>query len=247
MKDKMKERVELTVEARTTGRAQARELRVNKMVPGVIYGAIENSNISLHINDVLKYNSRAYENALLNIKSGLTKLNGKVALIKDVYVNPLTRRPEHVDLFALDMTKTVRISVEIKIEGKAIGISEGGFLNIVARQVEVECLPTDIPDSIVVDVSNLGIGDSIHASDLTIPKGVKLISRPELTIAAIVEQEEEIVAAPVAATPAAGAAPAAAGATPASATPAKDAKTPAAAGGKAPAPAKDAKAPAAKK
>lgn len=234
----MKQRIELTVEARTTGRAEARGLRVNKMVPGVIYGAIENAHISLHVNDILKYNSRAYENALLNIKSSNVKLNGKVALIKEVHVNPLTRRPEHVDLFALDMTKQVRVSVEIKLEGKPIGISEGGLLNIVSRQVEVECLPTEIPDFIVADVTNLGVGDSIHASELTIPAGVKLISRPELTIAAVVEQEEEIVATPAAgaaATPAAGAA-----ATPAAgaaATPAAGAKaTPAAA-----------KAPAAKK
>jgi large subunit ribosomal protein L25 len=222
----MKQKIELTVETRTSGRAEARGLRVNKMVPGIIYGAIENANISLHVNDILKYNSRAYENALLTIKSGDTKLNGKVALIKEVFVNPLTRRPEHVDLFALDLTKSVRVSVEIKIEGKAIGISEGGLLNIVTRQVEVECLPTAIPESITIDVTNLGVGDSIHASELTIPAGVKLISRPELTIAAVVEIEEEAIATPAsAATPAAGAAAPAAGA----AAPAAGAKAPAAA------------------
>ncbi len=243
----MKQRIELTVEPRTTGRAEARALRINKMVPGVIYGAIENANISLHVNDILKYNSRAYENILLNIKSSNSKLNGKIALIKEVFVHPLTRRPEHVDLFALDMTKTVRVFVEIKLEGKPIGLAEGGLLNIVARQVEVECLPTEIPDSIIVDVTNLAVGDTIHASELTIPAGVKLISRPELTIAAVVEQkEEEEVAAVGAAAPAAGAAVPAAGA----AVPAAGAKAPAA-GAKAPAagakaPAAGAKAPAAK-
>lgn len=202
----MKQRIELTIEPRTTGRAIARGLRVNKMVPGVIYGAIENAHVSLHENDILKYNARAYENALLNIKSSSPKLNGQIALIKEVHVNPLTRKPEHVDLFALDMTKAVRVSVEIRLEGKAIGLSEGGLLNIVARQVEVECLPTAIPDAIIVDVTNLGVGDSIHASELVIPEGVKLISRPELTIAAVVEQEEEVAAAVTAAAPVAGAA-----------------------------------------
>jgi large subunit ribosomal protein L25 len=224
----MKQRIELEVSTRQPGRAGARGLRVNKQVPGVIYGAIENVNVSVHVNDILKYNSRAYENALLNLKSSDSKLNGKVALIKSVTVHPLTRRPEHVDFFALDLNKTVRVSVEIRVEGKAIGISEGGLLNIVARQVEIECLPTAIPEALVVDVTNLGVGDSIHASELTIPAGVKLISRPELTIAAVVEQEEEVVATPAAAaaaTPAAGAAAApAAGA----AAPAKDAKAPAA-------------------
>ena len=237
----MKQRIELTVEKRTPGRATARGLRVAKMVPGVIYGAgLDNSHISLHVNDILKYNTRAYENALLNLKSADGKLNGKVALLKEVVVHPLTRRPEHVDLFALDLTKAVRIPVEIKIEGKAIGLTEGGMLNIVTRSVEVECLPTQIPDFILVDVSNLGVGDSIHASELTIPDGVKLISRPEITIVACNEIEEEVVAAPVAAaTPAAGAAaPAAGAAAPAAAG--KDAKA-------APAAAKPAAKPAAKK
>ena len=232
----MKQRIELNVEARTTGRKNSRGLRNNSMVPGIVYGSVENANVSVHVNDILKYNSRAYENALLNLKSTDSKINGKIALIKSVQVNPLSRRPEHVDFFALDMSKTVRVSIEISIEGKAIGLAEGGLLNVVTRQVEIECLPTAIPESIKVDVSNLGLGDSIHASDLTIPDGVKLISRPELTIAAVVIQEEEAVATPVvaaaAATPAAGApaAAAAAGAKPAAG--AKAAAPAAAAGAK---------------
>lgn len=225
----MKQRIELNVEARESGRATARGLRVNKMVPAVIYGSLEPVSVSIHVNDVLKYNTRNYENALLNLKSKDSKLNGKIALFKEVVVNPLTRVPEHVDLFALDMKKTVRVSVEIKIEGKAIGLSEGGLLNVVTRQVEVECLPTDIPDSITVDVTNLAMGDSIHAAALTIPENIKLISKPELTIVAVVEQEDEVVAAPVvaaaAATPAAGAkaaaAPAAGAKAPAAKAPAK--------------------------
>lgn len=242
----MKQRIELTVEKREAGRANARGLRVNKMVPGVIYGATENVNVQLHVNDVLKYNSRAFENALLNIKSPDSKLNGKVALFKEVVVHPLTRRPEHVDLFALDLTKMVRVSVEVRVEGKAIGIAEGGLLNIVSRQVEVECLPTEIPDFIMVDVTNLGVGDSLHVSDMTIPDGIKMISRPETTIAAVVIQEEEVIAAPVvdaaaAATPAAGAK-----AAPGAAAPAAGKAAAPAAAGKAAA-AKPAAKPAAKK
>ncbi len=201
----MKQRVELNIETRPAGRSIARNLRLKSRVPGIIYGATENINVSLHVNDLIKYNSRSYENALLNLKSSDNKLNGKVALLKEVCINPLSRRPEHVDLFVLDLTKAVRVSVEIRVEGKAIGLSEGGLLNIVTRQVEVECLPTAIPDAIIVDVTNLAVGDSLHVSELTVPAGVKMISRPELTIAAVVVQEEE-TAAPVAAVEAAPAA-----------------------------------------
>lgn len=227
----MKQKIEINVDARPQGRGHARNLRLNKRVPGVIYGATENINISMHVNDIIKYNTRAYENALLTLKSDDKKLNGKVALLKDVTINPLSRRPEHIDLFALDLTKTVRVSVEIRIEGKAIGLSEGGLLNIVTRQVEVECLPTAIPEAIVVDVTNLGVGDSLHVSELTVPAGVKMISRPELTIAAVVVQEDEVVAA---APEAAAAAPAAAAGKAAPAAAAAGAKAPAA-GAKAPA------------
>lgn len=215
----MKQRIELNLKTREAGRANSRELRNNKMVPAVIYGAVKPINAAIHVNDVIKYNSMAYENALLNLKSEDTAINGKVALLKEVTVHPLTRVPQHVDLFALDMNKSIRVFVEVKVEGKAIGLSEGGLLNIVARQVEVECLPTEIPEALSIDISDLGVGESVHADKLTMPKGAKLISAPELTIATIVEQREE-EAAPVAA----AAAPAAA----AAAAPAKDAKAPAA-------------------
>jgi large subunit ribosomal protein L25 len=203
----MKQRIELNVESRETGRANSRELRSNKMIPAVIYGSIEPINVCIHENDVVKYKARAFENALLNLKSTkVAKANGIVALFKEVTVNPLTRRPVHVDLFSLDLTKAVRVFVEIKIEGKAIGLAEGGMLSIVSRQVEIECLPTAIPESITVDVTNLNIGDSVHVSDITLADGLKFISRPELTIAACTEIEDEVIAAPVAAAVAAPAA-----------------------------------------
>lgn len=213
----MKQKIDLTVTARETGKHNSRAIRNNRHVPGVVYGAIENANVTIDEKFIVKYNTRAFENALFNLKSDNGKLNGKVVLMKSVDVHPLTRRPVHVDLFALDMTKTVRVFVEVKLEGKAIGIAEGGLLNVVSRQIEVECLPTEIPEAITADVSNLGVGDALHVSDLTLPGSVKVLSRPEETIAVVVVQEEE------AATPAAAAAPAAGAAAPAAA-PAKDAK-----------------------
>jgi large subunit ribosomal protein L25 len=226
----MKQRIELNVESRETGRANSRALRVSKMIPAVIYGSIKPINVSIHENDVIKYKARNFENALLNLKSTTTtEVNGIVALFKEVTVNPLTRRPEHVDLFSLDLKKSVRVSVEVRIEGKAIGLAEGGMLSIVSRSVEIECLPTEIPDSITVDVTNLNIGDAIHVSDVTLADGLKFISRPELTIAACTEITEEVIEAPVAAVAAAPAAAAGKAAAPAAAAAGKAApKAPAA-------------------
>ena len=146
-------------------------------------------------------------------------------LKKDSTVHPVSRRPVHLDLFALDLTKTVRVYVEVRFEGKALGIKEGGVLNIATREVEVECLPTAIPQFLSIDITNLGINDSIHASELQTPSGVKLLTLPTATLCTISTVEEE-VAAPVAAAPgaegAAAAAPGAEGA--AAAAPAADAK-----------------------
>lgn len=214
----MKQRIDLAVEPRDTGKANSRELRTNKKVPAVIYGAIKPVNVFIDENTVKKYNTRAFENALFTLKSSNKDANGQVALIKSVDIHPLSRRPQHVDLFALDLKKPVRVSVEVRLEGKPVGLAEGGLLNVVMRSVEVEVLPTEIPEFFTVDISALNVGESIHASDLALTGSIKLITDEGATIAGVVVQEDE---APAAA-PVAAAAPAAAAAkAPAAKAPAK--------------------------
>lgn len=223
----MKQRIDLNFEAREAGKGNSRTLRSDRRVPAVVYGAVEPTNLSLKEGDVVRYNVRAYENALFNLK-GTGKAAGKVVLVKKVDVHPLSRRPLHVDLIALDLSKTVRVGVEVRLEGKPIGLSEGGLLNVVLRQIEIECLPTDIPEFFTADVSNLGVGDALHVSDVKIPEAFKVITKLEETLAVVNVAEEEIVATPAAD---AAAAPAAGGAAPAAA----GAKAPAAGAAKAPA------------
>jgi large subunit ribosomal protein L25 len=224
----MKERIELTVEPRTTGKHNSRGLRKEKKIPAVVYGATKNTSICLHENLIKKYNTRAYENALFNLKCSDSTVNNSVVLMKDVSIHPVSQKPLHVDFFAIDPTKTIRVFIEVKLEGKPIGIADGGLLNIITREVEVECLPISIPESINVDISNLGVGQAIHVSDLKLPQDVKIISLGELTVAVVNKESEraETAATPTAeagaaaATPAAAAAkgaPAAKGAAPAAA------------------------------
>lgn len=215
----MKNRIELSVEARTTGKGNSRELRVNRQVPAVIYGAVAPISVTVGEKEIVKYNTRAYENALFNLKSGIKEANGIVVLVKQVDVHPVTRRPQHVDFYALDLKKAVRVWVEVKLEGKPIGLSEGGLLNVVNRQVEVEVLPTDIPEFLTADISGLGVGDALHVSDLKVSGSTKLISSADLTIAVVSAQEEEAAATPAAA-PAAAAPAAAAAKAPAAKAPA---------------------------
>lgn len=230
----MKNRIDLSVEPRTTGKHFSRSLRNERKVPAVVYGTGVNANVYVYEGDIVRYNTRNFENALFNLKSSDKAANGKVVLMKEVDVHPLSRRPRHVDFYALDLTKTVRVFVELKLDGKPAGLADGGQLNIVNRQIEVECLPTEIPENIPADISHLGVGDAMHVSDLQVPANVKVISSPELTVAVVNLFVEEAAApavdATAAAAPAAGAAATpAAGAT--AAAPAKDAKAAAAPAG----------------
>ncbi len=218
------ERIELNVESREPGKGFSRRARRERKIPAIVYGSNKKpASIFIDEGSVVRYNNRNYENALFNLKSKDSAVDNTIVLVKDIDVHPLTRRPLHVDFFALDLKKAVRVSVEIKLEGKPAGLAEGGLLNQVNHKVEIECLPTEIPESIVLDVSALGLGESMHVSDLQMPAGAELITSGDITVCVVNEAEEEMAAVPAAtaatATDAA-AAPAAGGA----AAPAADAK-----------------------
>ncbi len=226
----MKERIELSADVRNTGKANSRSLRKDGRVPAVVYGSNKNAIFHVEEKAIKKYNTRAYENALYTLKSDSKDLNSLVVLMKDVTVHPVSQKPIHVDFFAIDLKKPIRVFIEVRLEGKPIGIADGGLLNVVAREVEVECLPTEIPDVVAVDISNLGVGQAIHVSDLKLPAGAKMISLGHLTVAVVNKEDEKAAATPEAAPAAAAAttaaAPAAGGKAPAAAAPAA-AKAPA--------------------
>jgi large subunit ribosomal protein L25 len=207
------QRFDLPVEVRKTGKHWSRTLRTQRTIPAVVYGSVkENLFVSIEENTILKYKTRAYENALFNLKfKDESHSEETVVILKDIQKHPVTHRPVHVDLLAIDLKKPVRLEIEIKFEGKPVGLADGGLLTVINRSIEIECLPTNIPDAISADVSALGLGDSLHVSDLTLPTDMKLISPADLTIAVVNLQEE----APAAAAPVAAAAPA---------TPTKDSK-----------------------
>lgn len=215
------ENVTISAEPRTSGKHFSRSYRREQKIPAVIYGPnIKNLEVCLGEIELTKYNKLKFENAIFVLKSEDKTLNGLKVLKKEVSVHPVTRRPTHVDLYALDMKKAIRVDVELRFEGKAAGIKEGGILNMVRRDVTVEVLPDAIPEFITVDITNLGLGDSMHASDIQVPDAVKLITLPTETICTIVTVEEEKATVVEAAAAAPGAAPAAGAAAPAAGAPA---------------------------
>jgi len=207
--------VTLEVTTRQPGKHNSRGLRREKNVPAVVYGPkMETLSFTLTEQDAVRYSKHGYENTIFTLKSSDPKLNGVQVLRKALDIHPVSRRPVHMDFHAPDMTKTVRVNVELKFVGKALGVTEGGVFSAVRRDVEIECLPTQIPSAFEVDVSGLGLDMSLHVSDVQFPEGVKLITPETDTIATCAVVEEIVVEAPTpvegvaaegAAAPAAGA------------------------------------------
>ncbi len=127
------------------------------------------------------------------------------ALIREVQINPVTQQLLHVDFYALDMSKSLKIEVPIELEGKPAGLLDGGILSQVLRKLLVECLPSAIPAKLTIDVSALTIGSSAKASEIKLPAGVKIVGRPDQAVAIVVAPQEEEVAAPTEAAAAEGA------------------------------------------
>ena len=185
--------LEFEVFGRKSGTSQSRELRRKQLVPAIVYGPRQKSTaLALDIRHVEKYSKKEYENKIFTFKSKQKDLDGLKVLKKDISFHKVTRKPLHVDFLSLDMSKRVRVNVEILFTGKARGVKEsGGVFSVVRRNVEVECLPSEIPDSFSIDISLLDINQNFHVSDLQIPKNIKLITSPKSSLCTVSEIIEE--------------------------------------------------------
>jgi large subunit ribosomal protein L25 len=209
----------LVVEARTaTGKSAGRKLRAAGRVPAVLYGQGRPSlPISLDPRALEKVLRAGGANALLDVTvDGRPDLGSPVALVKELQRDPVRNAIVHVDLYQVDLTRTVEVDVPVHLVGKPRGVEFGGLLEHTLREITVECLPRAIPEAITVDVSNLDIGDVVHVRDLLLPEGVSLAIDPDLGVAHVA-----LPAAEEAAAPAAGEVPVAEEAAPTAETPAE--------------------------
>ena len=210
----------IVAKARHAGKkGHARKLRQAGGLPAVVYGPKQSvAYLALDPKSFVMQRRRFGQNALYGLSAeGVASIQGDVkCLIKEIQVHPVSRAPLHVDLYAVDMESPLQVEVPVELTGKAAGIIDGGVLNQILRSVEVECLPRAIPAKLEADVTKLGIGDSLHLSDIRLPAGVKLTNQNDDAVATMSEPEAAVttVAADAAAAPAAGAAPAAAPAKP---------------------------------
>lgn len=186
------EQLTINVKPRATRGKKNRALRKNKWVPAVVYGGgHKNISFALDIRDAEKYSKREYENKIFTFKSENSDLDGLKVIKKETAYHIVKRSPIHMDFLSLDMKASIRISVEVRFKGKPKGLQEGGIFNINLRNLEIECLPQNIPSFIEVDVSHLNINENLHVSDVKVPENIKLITPPSRTLCTVSEVVEE--------------------------------------------------------
>jgi large subunit ribosomal protein L25 len=177
-----------------SGKGGARALRREEKIPAIFYGpgteplAIAVNRVSLE--KILK--KQTSENTLyqLTIKGGQQDTI-KTVMLKDMQKTPLDREILHADFLEVSLTKAIDITVGLRIVGKAPGVEKSGILQEISREIEIRCLPTQIPDHIDLDVGTLEIGDSIHVQDLKLAEGITVLSDPRLTLVTVVPPVEE--------------------------------------------------------
>lgn len=208
------ETIDISIQVREEmGKGKAGRVRRGGQLPGIFYGPkAQPVPLKIDRKELLKRISDLGASHLIRMKSDSSLLDDKVALIKQVQMHPVTGDVIHVDLYEVDLQETLTVKVPLHFEGKAQGVVRGGILQPIVREIEVECLPQNIPSHLTLDVSLLDIGDALHVSSLSLPEGVTPLAETDLTLVTVVapsveEAPKAAEAAPEAAAEGAAAAP----------------------------------------
>jgi large subunit ribosomal protein L25 len=177
----------------TTGNGPARALRRKGQIPAVVYGP-NTDPILLHLN------AHDLELALKKGKIGqslfnLTIENGnsvsKTVMIRELQTQPVTSVFLHADFYEIDMSRKTSVNVPVVVVGKAKGVELGGLLQVIRRELTITCLPSNIPDAIRIDISELDIGDSVHARDILLSDGIEIDTDVNFTVVTVLSPKLE--------------------------------------------------------
>ncbi len=190
------EKVLLKATVRTlTGKRVAKDLRNRGIIPANVYrggkGALSLEISGDDLDNVLQ--TKAGENVIITLKiSGEGSPQDKTVLIKEIQREPIKDGILHVDFNEISLTETLKVNVPLASKGEAVGVKvDGGTLEHVMWELQVECLPADIPEKIEADISNMKIGDALHVKDIAVREGVKVLNDPELIAIIIKAQKVE--------------------------------------------------------
>lgn len=185
------------------GKGPARRLRASGKVPAVFYGReTEPTKITVDVQQFRKALDQGGTNPLfeLQIRDAYESVD-RTAILKERQINPLDGSIIHLDFIQVFMDETIEVTVPVEFVGKPVGVDRGGVFQSSVRDLQVSCLPTNMPSSLTADVSGLDVGSSLHISDLTLPPGVKVLQPEDTVLASVVvpkrgeiaEAEEEAV------------------------------------------------------
>jgi large subunit ribosomal protein L25 len=178
------------------GKSGVNKVRGRGLCPAVVYGpGAEAVNVAIDPKVFLKLVSTAGENALIDLTLG--DAGTKKVIVREIQYDPLKPMPIHVDFYLVSLDRAIEVRVPLELVGTPVPVAQkSGMLTQAMHELSVECLPGSIPASIKVDVSALGLGDSLHVRDLAIPAGVTVLDAPEHTVAAVAGLQAEAAAAP---------------------------------------------------
>lgn len=201
--------IDLSVEFRKeAGKSPARRLRRTGRVPAILYGRKRQPTPLAVPTKEFRQKIAAIEGAHL-IRLRGEGLDECLALVKDMQMHPVSSAVLHVDFYEVDLAEKLTVSAPLHFVGKATGVALGGVLQPLRREIEVRCLPMQIPEFIEVDVSGLGIHDTIHVSELQLPEGVEAVYTENFALVTVLPPTVEAAGAPTPAAEAATVAPSA--------------------------------------
>ena len=184
---------QLTVTSRAgAGKGVSRSLRRQGLVPGVVYGkGMTACNVAVDPKALKQaIATKAGWNTLITLQ-GDGAFAGKVVILKDMQVSPLRRETTHVDFQAVDLTQKVHVMVPVHAIGKSKGEKLGGQLHIIRHELEVVWLPENIPTSIDIDVTALGVGDVVHINDVKLTQGIEVPHDVNFTVITVTGHKAE--------------------------------------------------------
>lgn len=177
-----------------TGKGPARRLRATGNAPAIFYGKkTEPMNLSVRIHEFQRAVEKAGSNPLFDLRissDGGPELT-MTAVLKERQIRPVDSSLLHLDFVQVFMDEPIEVEVRLEFVGKAIGVEKGGMFQPVAKEIRVSCLPADIPEKIMVDISGLEMGHSIHVGQITLPEGVKPAMDLGIALATIVSLKKD--------------------------------------------------------
>jgi len=188
------EQINLSAQQRQErGKNEARRLRAAGKVPGILYGPGVEGALSVTVDGKeldRALHTHAGGNVLVNLD--VTGDKKRTVMFKEVLRHPLRGTVQHIDLLEVQMDHKIAVDVPVHIVGKAAGIAFGGIVQHETRKLRIECLPSDIPDSIEVDITPLAVGHSFHVRDISLREGLQALDEADLTVVSVVAPTAEV-------------------------------------------------------